>query len=300
MLVRTDLASEWGAFAQNKAKIEGFSYCLRYRRGVKVCEVRIDSDEAKARLNKQKGRYLTVFTERLWEDGEEDFREKVFVFAEELKSLLPPKPECVLLAGLGNRRITADAVGPESLQYALVTRHLKRSDPKLFSDLGLCSCAAIAPGVLGQTGMESAQILKGVTDYLRPDAVIVIDALAASKLDRLVTTVQLSDTGLSPGSGVGNRRDALDKETLGVPVCSVGVPTVVDAATLACDVLSDRGEDAEFSQVQAQLSANGLNYFVTPKETDALLKQVSRLIGYGINLALHERLSYEEMISLAE
>lgn len=301
--VRTDLASEWSEAALKAGALDGLETAERTERGVRVYEVNVKNQSAAERLHKPCGRYLTVFSGRLWEDDEQTFRQKAYVLAAQLRSLLPRGFRRVLLAGLGNRHITSDAVGPEALNYVLVTRHLKSADPELFYGLDLCECAALAPGVLGQTGIESAQILKGVVRDLDPDAVILIDALAARELDRLITTIQLSDTGLSPGSGVGNRRIALDKESLcGVPVCSIGVPTVVDAATLAFNVLARQTGESEIPHeaIQKELSTNGLNYFVTPKETDELLKQVSRLIGYGINLALHEKLSYEEMISLAE
>ncbi len=299
-MMRTDLASEWSEEILQNGGLDGLATHYREIDGaIGVLEVCVESDAAAKALQKPRGKYLTVFCGKPWEDDKERFQKKALGLAGEIRNVLPRTPGCVLLAGLGNRAITADAVGPETIRYTLVTRHLKRSDPELFAALGLRECAAIAPGVLGQTGMESADVIRSVTHSLHPDLVILIDALAARRLDRLATTIQISDTGISPGSGVGNRRECLDEASLGVPVCSIGVPTVVDAATLAYDVL-EHEKRPPFSQIRDSLCANGLNFFVTPKETDELLKHLSRLIGYGINLALHPGLSYEEMASLAE
>ena len=269
--------------------------------GVEECEVRITTEEASRALGKNRGRYLTLSVGRVWEDTPEVFRRKTEIFSGELKSFLPAGDGCVLLVGLGNRRITADAVGPMSVEHVLVTRHLEESQPGLFRELSLARTAALSPGVLGQTGIESADIIRSLVDTLHPGAVVAVDALASRSLARLATTVQITDAGIAPGSGVGNRRDALDLSTLGVPVCAVGVPTVVDAVTLAWDVFSRAaGGEGDFERWRADFPAEGLNFFVTPKETDEILKSVSALIGYGINLALHPSLDYEQMLSLIE
>ena len=159
----------------------------------------------------------------------------------QLKKLLPPKG-AVLVAGLGNRAMTPDAVGPLAVEHLLVTRHLISALPNCFGSFRAVS--AVTPGVLGQSGVESAEAVAALVRELQPAAVIAVDALAARRTERLCTTVQLSDTGIAPGSGVGNHRHPLNRETLGVPVIAIGVPTVIDGATLAADLLESAGEEA--------------------------------------------------------
>lgn len=181
--------------------------------------------------------------------------------------------ETVLVAGLGNRGMTADAVGPLALESLLVTRHMIRALPRQFR--GFTPVAALAPGVLAQTGMEAAELLRAAADAAGAGAVVAIDALAARSRDRLCATVQLGDTGLIPGSGVGNRRNALDRETLGVPVVAVGVPTVIAAAP-----------------------GGGEELFLTPRDIDEKVRELGRVIGYGVTLALQPGLSVEDITGL--
>jgi spore protease len=157
----------------------------------------------------------------------------------------------------------------------------------------------IAPGVLGKTGMETVEIIKGVVEQVKPAAVIVIDALASRRLSRLGCTVQISDSGISPGSGVGNTRKEISQKTLGVPVVAIGVPTVVDAATMAADAICRfSGKQEEAEETRRAWSSNEMNFFVTPKETDQIIRVMGSFIGYGINLALNCNLSFEDMLSL--
>lgn len=298
-LVRTDLASEWSALGTADKQVSGLFKSTRTVDGVQLHEVQVQTAEASRLVGKACGRYLTLFVGRVWQDSTEVFRKKTLLLARELRRFLPSQAGCVLLVGLGNRHITADAVGPLSIEHALVTRHLEKGQPSLFQALALSRTAAISPGVLGQTGIESADIIGSLVQDLQPSAVVCVDALASRSLARLATTVQISDTGIAPGSGVGNRRDTLNQESLGVPVCAIGVPTVVDAATLAYDVLQSAGRgEGDHQKLEEVLGAEGLNFFVAPKETDEILREVSALVGYAINLALHPRLSYEEMLSL--
>lgn len=298
-LCRTDLARESDAVSRAET-IAGLEKESRCEDGVELFEVRVNSDEAACALGKSRGRYLTVGVGRVWEDDAARFRLKTELLSRRIRSFLPRQNGCVLLVGLGNRHITADAVGPMSLERVLVTRHLEEKQKTLFDSLSLSRTAAITPGVLGETGMESADIIRSLVSDLRPSAVLCVDALASRSLARLATTVQITDAGISPGSGVGNRRDTLSRETLGVPVIALGVPTVVDAMTLAFDVLeSVAGRGADFERLREEICPDGLNFFVTPKETDEILREISNLIGYAINLALHPSLDYEEMLSLA-
>ena len=196
-----------------------------------------------------------------------------------------PGAKTVLVAGLGNRRITADAVGPETVDRITVTKHLQTLDPSLFRQVGQLAVAALAPGVLGDTGVEAAELVAQAAQAVKPDAVIAVDALAARNVDRLGRTVQLSDCGISPGSGVGNRRMALTKSTLGVPVIALGVPMVVNSSTLVRDALSEAGLEDISPALRAVLE-NGKSFFVTPKESDAAVEAFSEIMAMALDMAL--------------
>ena len=191
--------------------------------------------------------------------------------AELLRGVLPLMPGAsVLVVGLGNRAITPDAVGPDAVDSVMVTRHLREQLPEHFGQFR--SVAALAPGVLGTTGVESADMIRALADRLRPDAIIAVDALACAQLDRLGRTVQLTDTGITPGSGVGNDRTGLSRDTLGIPVAAIGLPTVIDAGGFS--------DDPRAAQM-----------FVTPRDIDAVVRDAAKLIGYSINLSLHDGLT---------
>jgi len=254
------------------------------------------SDECAGR---KPGRYITIDIGRIWLAGHCDFRNAVDLVASKLRELIPSDSldeQLALIAGLGNAGITADSIGPRALSKVLVTRHFKK-------DMGFARVAGIVPGVLAQTGMETADTILAVSREIRPTVVILIDALATHSISRLATTIQMSNTGISPGSGVDNHRRAIDAELLGVPVVSIGVPMVVDAATLSHSVLSETCErlgielDERLTRdvLNTTLEENGGNFFVTPKESDLVVSEVSKLIGYAINRCFHD-ISFEEMI----
>ncbi len=263
--------------------------------------VSITSPKGAELVGKPQGTYLTVSCGRLWLEHREKIKEKVFDFAKLLRPFLASsKNRSILVAGLGNESITADAIGPVAVKNLIVTRHIRKEKPQIFEDLGLRELCAMTPGVLGQTGIESADMIRSVVQQIKPSLLIVIDALASRSLSRLVNTIQISDSGISPGSGIGNNRPSLSPENLGIPILSVGIPTVVDAATLAADAIRDFSEgDADDEAIRKQWSKNGLNFFVTPKETDQVIRVLGAFIGHGINLAVNENLSYEDMLSLA-
>ena len=208
-----------------------------------------------------------------------------------LKGLVPPEGP-VLVVGLGNRAMTPDAVGPLTLDSILVTRHLISAMPRQFS--GFRPVSVFRSGVLGTTGVESAEAVRGLAAEVKPALIIAVDALASRRVGRVCATVQLADTGIIPGSGVGNHRSALNRDTLGVPVFSIGIPTVVDAATLAADLLEEAG--AERVDEEA-LRASQQNLMVTPRDIDAQVRDLSKVVGYGINWALQD-LEIEEMNAL--
>ncbi len=239
---------------------------------------------------KPSGRYITFDVGKFYKKGRETLVSSAKLIAEEMKKLFPENCKSVLVVGLGNESITPDSVGPNAVKKLLVTRHIEYMDKKLFKDAGFGSLCAVSPNVLGQTGIESMDIISGVVQKVNPDCVILIDSLASRRLARLATTVQLSNTGISPGSGVANHRAEISNETLGVPVVSIGIPTVVDAATLAHDLLEEAlGEETNtLSQaIERVFSTDKRGMFVTPKDNDVIAESAARLIATAINMAVH-------------
>ena len=295
---RTDLADEAKALFEEQAEkttqLEGVRARKYERRGCAVTSVEILNQTGSQALGKPAGRYLTVAVRSTGAAGE-TFSDEAQCLAEELRHLLPPLPEgeSVLVVGLGNRGITPDAIGPQTVEQILVTRHLIRSLPEQFAHL--TPVCAVAAGVLGSTGVESAELIRGLTERIKPACVIVVDALVSRRIDRVCATVQLSDTGLVPGSGVGNHRSAVNRETLRVPVLSVGVPTVIEASTLAADLLEEAGAEAD--ALPRSLRADS-TVIVTPREIDAQVQALSKLIGCGINLALQPALELSDVTAL--
>ena len=232
------------------------------------------------------GEYITIEMPPLSDALDENNR-FLQVVSDEIKPFLPENGE-VLVAGLGNAAITPDALGEKVIAQILATRHVKKELERITGISELRSVAAVSTDVLGNTGMETAEILKGLTQQLRPKAVIVIDAMAARSLERLGKTVQISTAGIAPGAGVGNRRPQIDQALLGVPVISVGVPTVVDAATVAVDLLGEEHvTDDEKEKLREMVSPNGAAMFVTPREIELLIQRGARMIGMAINAALN-------------
>ena len=301
--IRTDLAVEiCEDLAKNNFPLSGIECSKSVRGRLTVEDVVIKTPEGETLSGKPKGRYLTVGTGKIWLDVRECLKEKIYDFRDlvrEVISFQPKENRSVLIAGLGNEGITADAVGPIAVKHLIVTRHIRKERPLIFENLGLFDVSALTPGVLGQTGIESADVIKSVVEKIRPGLLVVIDALASRDLKRLVNTVQICDSGIRPGSGVGNSRPGLIPDELGIPVLSIGVPTVVDAATLAADAIrAFSDQEAEAEAIRQKWSENDLNFFVTPKETDQIMNVMGAFIGYGLNLALNKELSFEDMLSL--
>ena len=289
LTIRTDLAAEardlWRESAGETTRLPGVRARDEEAQGLPVARVEILDAEGERALGKPPGVYLTLDVAALWRREEGIFARVVRAMAERVGPLLTEGP--VLAAGLGNPAMTPDALGPRTLDHLLITRHLQEVLP------GFRPVAGLGAGVLGTTGLEVAEWVRGAAEHVKPAAVVLIDALAARGLDRLCSTVQLSDTGLIPGSGVGNHRMALNRETLGVPVLSVGVPTVVDAETVARDLLADSGaEEAPL------LAGRGRRLFVTPDSIDAKIRELAKVVGYGLNLALQPDLEIEDLDAL--
>lgn len=251
-----------------------------------VTRVFIETEEAAQTIGKPIGKYITVETTP-FHRFTSDFEDQVKIVGDELKSLLPDGP--ALVVGLGNSAITPDALGPEVINLIFATRHLQKDFAAISGFEHLRGAAAIAPGVLGRTGIETAEIISAIVREIKPSAVVVIDALASREIARLGATVQISDTGIAPGSGVANHRKELTEKSLGVPVIAVGVPTVVDMNTIAED-LSD-GQPVS-------LPEKGKNMMVTPREIDTIIENAAKTVAFGINLALQPSLSLNDIISL--
>lgn len=282
--LRTDLAIEATEMLTGTGKqpSPGVSVEEGEREGFPVTRVEITSPEGAEAVGKPQGSYRTLELTGLLRREAGAFPRAAQALAQELTQLLPQgERAAALVVGLGNRLVTPDAVGPRTADHVLVTRHLIQQSPEQFGPFRPVS--ALAAGVLGTTGVESGELIRAVVEAIHPAVVLAVDALAARSVHRLCSTVQLADTGIIPGSGVGNARKALNQETLGVPVVALGVPTVVDAATLAEDLTGQA----------AQEPLGGL--LVTPKDIDVHLSDLAKVIGYGINLALQPGLTVEDI-----
>lgn len=292
--IRTDLALEahqlWQQSPQWTTELPGVAAREKELQGFPVTTVEILDSRGQEALGKPRGKYVTLELGKL--TGGESFGRACRAFASELRELLAlDGDESVLVVGLGNAAMTPDAVGPESLNSVIVTRHLREAVPGVFG--GMRSVSAVSPGVLSGTGLESAEIVRGVVERSHPDVVIAVDALAARSPSRLCTTVQLADSGITPGSGVGNARAAFTRDSLGVPVIAVGVPTVVDAATLAADIYDEVGDDDKNSREIEP-------FMVTTKDIDADVRHMAKMIGYGIDLALHDGFELKDVMAFLE
>lgn len=284
--VRTDMALEACPKEENGA-YRGISAREYERSGVPVTEISVLNEEGASLLRKPIGRYLTFSVGKIWLKGDGEWQNAVKAIGEEIKTLLYSFGDIktVLVVGLGNRQMISDAVGPFTVKGITANRHIKESDPTLFNKLGsLCTCA-LSPGVSAETGLEAADIVMGAVNASCASAVIAVDALASKSVERLGTTVQISNTGIMPGSGIGNRRSAIDVGTLGVPVISIGVPTVVDSSTLVWGTL-ERAGVTEISPALEKELENGKSFFVTLKDADNVINEMSKLLSQAINVAL--------------
>lgn len=292
---RTDLALEakelWTESAEKETKLEGVRARDSLREGYQVTTVDILDEQGASSLGKPVGSYVTIQLDALARREEDAFGRAARAIAAELNGLLKlPEEATCLVVGLGNRAITPDAIGPGVADHTMVTRHLVEQAPEHFGSFR--PVAALAAGVLGTTGVESGELVKAVAEKIRPGCIIAVDALASRSMDRVCTTVQLANTGIVPGSGVGNHRAALNRETLGVPVIAVGVPTVVDAGTLAADILAEAGQEGLDPEA---LAGAGDGLMVTPRDIDQRVADLVKVIGYGINLALQPGLTIEDV-----
>lgn len=275
--LRTDLASEsrdlWRKSAGDTSALPGVSAAKETREGLELDRIEILDERGERALGKPTGRYLTLRLDALERREADAFERSCTVLAGLLREALALEGgESVLVVGLGNEAITPDALGPLAARHTMVTRHLKERLPGEFA--AFREVSVFCSGVLGTTGLESSALVGAVSSLSRPGRIVAIDALCAAGAEKLCRTVQVSDAGIVPGSGVGNARAALSRETLGVPVAAVGMPTVVDAAVFGA------GEEG---------------FIVTPRDIDRQVRDGARLIGYALNLALHPGLTIADV-----
>ena len=292
---RTDLALEakelWEESAQETTQLSGVIAREEKVGNYNITHVEVVDAEGEKALGKPIGKYVTMEMEKLCTQGKSDYIMAAEALADQLGKLLEiPEKGPVLVAGLGNRDVTPDIIGPKTLESVLVTRHLVELVPEHFGRFRPVS--AVEAGVLGDTGVESGEVIHAVAEAIKPTCIIAVDALASRSLERMFRTVQITDTGIVPGSGVGNHRMALTKETMGIPVIAIGVPTVVDAGTLCIDLLEKTGQPDKDPEALLKL---GSNLFVTPREVDSYGETMSKVLGLGISLALHVDLSVEDV-----
>lgn len=273
---------------------------------IKITRVKVLNDNGEKAIGKKKGSYITLDIKNLKVASQDNIQKASEALTKELKVLienLAGEQEPILVVGLGNLYVTPDALGPKVVQEIDITRHLLTYMPDVL-DKNTRPVSAVSPGVLGTTGIETLEILKGIVDNIHPKLLIVIDALASRSIERISSTVQIADTGIIPGAGVGNQRKELTIDTLGIPVIAIGVPTVVEAATIAADsldlfiqkvqseaksneFLNQLQEEDKYEMIKEVLAPEEYNFIVTPKEIDDLIENMKDVIARGINFAIN-------------
>ena len=298
--IRTDLAME--SFGHGGEGMPGVHVNHWEEMGVSLTEVVVETEEASRALGKAVGVYMTLECPAIRQRDLDARLAMANLLGEEMARMLPGEGEApVLVIGLGNRRITPDSLGPQTIDRTLVTRHMFEQLPG-FADERMRSVCALAPGVLGVTGIETMEMVEALVAKVRPRAILCVDSLAARAAGRIGTAIQLTDTGIQPGSGVGNHRRSLTRETLGVPVIAVGMPTVIYAATLTRDAMEtlspDTAED-DLDRVEQELLAGAQGEMVvTPREIDEIISDTAGVIATAVNRALQPDLSQEEIMAM--
>ena len=292
---RTDLADERLSECIKSGEVEGISSeNIDLDNTLKVTRVKVLNEKGKKKIGKEIGTYITLEIKNIDIIAKEELEKISQILAEQLKELVKGY-NSILVVGLGNIDTTADSIGPKVIKDLSITRHLKKYVPDLI-DQNAKEISGIAPGVLGTTGIETGEILKGIVEKIKPDAIIAIDALISRDISRLFKTIQISDTGITPGAGVGNARKEISKKTMGIPVIAVGVPTLVEAATIVADSidliskqfeefkeLQEASKEDKYRLIKAVLEPSKYNLAVTPKEVDSLVDNMKLIIAHGIN-----------------
>lgn len=287
MNCRTDIALERHELLKDN-KCEGVEFNQEKNEKAVITTIEILDENGEKALGKPKGKYITIDLPEFSHESEL-LDSRLTAISQTIKELLPSNARTVLVAGLGNESITPDALGPLCAKQIFATRHIEKDMQKTLELPSLRPVAAVSTGVLGQTGIETAEYIKGVVEFVKPDAVILIDALASRKISNLGKTVQLSNTGITPGAGVGNFRKAIDKSTIGVPVISMGVPTVVDGKTIVHDLTENK----------ENVSSEADEMMVTPRDIDTVIARAAKLLALSINCALQPEFDPEMFLALS-
>lgn len=293
--IHSDLAIESKISANTtlKESPENPEYEERVCGSSTICRLNISSPSLAKKYGRREGSYVTVICGKIWLFSDADFHAVSNIIGDELKKMILSlikadrikKNLNVLVVGLGNSEITPDAIGPATVSRLIITRHINEFSKDIFNSLGQCAVSAITPGVLAQTGIDTLELVKGAVENTRPNVVIAVDALASRSCERLAATVQIANNGISPGSGIGNLQKAINEENIGVPVIALGVPTVVDSATLVYDALENAGITDIDNNLKTVLD-NKRSFFVSPKECDVITESVGKLLSGSINYAL--------------
>ena len=307
--IRTDLALEATEICEEQSTaLDGVVVDTKELEDCTITTVEIINEIGSKIMNKEIGKYITLESD-LMKFDDDDSREKVINYLKDelIEIFGTDQSKKTLIIGLGNWNITSDALGPRAVSKTLVTRHIFKNYNKDYDD-DFSEVAALSPGVMGITGIETVEIVKSIVDKIKPDRVVAIDALASRKMDRVNSTIQISTGGIAPGGGVGNKRKALDKSYLGVDVIAIGVPTVVDAATLTIDVLdlaidnlievsqensefykmlTKLKEEEKYQLIKDSLDPYDKNLIVTPKDIDETIENLAIIISEGLNRSLH-------------
>lgn len=313
--IRTDLALELREICEEQStSLEGVCVDTKQLKDCVITTVEIINETGSKIINKEIGKYITLESDLIKFDDDESRNTVINYLKDELIDIFgKDKNKKTLVIGLGNENIISDALGPRTVSKTLVTRHIFKNYNKDYDD-DFTEVSALSPGVMGTTGIETVEIVKSIVDKIKPDRVVAIDSLASRKMERVNTTIQISTGGIAPGGGVGNKRKALNKDYLGVDVIAIGVPTVVDAATLTIDVLdlaiknlmsvSDEGskfynmleklqQEEKYQLIKDSLDPYDKNLIVTPKDIDQSIENLAIIISEGLNKSLHpERLKY--------
>lgn len=289
---RTDMAVERRDLYKNANKIEdeidGIECEEEKIDNINITRVKIKDEEGERALNKKRGNYITIDVKKINNISMEDEQKIIDTVTKELKKIIDmhvQKEEEVLVVGLGNLYSTPDSLGSKVVQNIEITRHIKIYLPN-YIDKSTRSISAVTPGVLGTTGIETLEIVKGIVDNIKPKLIIAIDSLCSKNIDRINKSIQISDTGIVPGGGVGNAREELSKESLGVPVVALGIPTVLDAATIVINTLNLCDIEVSEEEIIDKMNLNNFNFIVTPKEIDSLIENMTNIVSESINISL--------------
>lgn len=255
-----------------------------------VTKVKVDNDDDARLFEREKGTYITVETDRVYQITDSDFESIVAVIADIMQTLMPKKRGRILIAGIGNRAITADSLGPKCVDRIIVTRGFEKVMPEVISDGTYSSVSAICSNVFGVTGIESAELIGGISAMIEPSLIIIVDALATASVSRLCRTIQISDTSLTPGGGVDNARQKISPDNLDTPVLSIGMPTVIDVSA----IMSAAG--CSEKEIEKQLGQYGDSMIATPTRIDSATDIAAKLIAFSINKALHSDMNTEDIL----